>query len=266
MSVDDVMRAGRVLFGPRFSAEAAGWRDALRATWRRRAMETHPDRASALGRPEGELAREFEAVADAYRILSSLGAEPDAAAPPGPPSERVPRQAARSRPEAAGGARGSSAVPPRVAPARSGPRARAVRPEDLPQRKLRFAEYLYYAGRVRWSELADAIAWQRSQRPAVGRIAVELGFLGPDDVGVILERRREAGANGVPFGEWAVRLGYLTPFQLLAALGRQFRFQRPIGEFFVARGMLEPDDVEDVRARILQHNARWSRAASRPAR
>ncbi len=85
-------------------------------------------------------------------------------------------------------------------------------------------------------------------------------------MGIILERRREAGANGVPFGEWAVRLGYLTQFQLLAALGRQLRLQRPIGEFFVARGILDADDVEEVRARILHHNARCASRASRPAR
>jgi len=33
--------------------------------------------------------------------------------------------------------------------------------------------------------------------------------------------------------------------------------QRPIGEFFVDRGLLGPDDVELVRARILRHNARF---------
>ncbi|HEY6002085.1 MAG TPA: molecular chaperone DnaJ, partial [Anaeromyxobacter sp.] len=155
--------------------------------------------------------------------------------------------------------------PPRTAQAPPSPeaspgqRARApARPEDLPRRRLRFAEFLYYSGRVRWSDLADAIAWQRTQRPPLGRIAVDFGFLAPDDPGVILERRREAGAHAVPFGEWAVRLGYLRPFQLLAALGHQLRLQRPIGQFFVERRMLAPDEIEDVRRRILRHNSRFS--------
>jgi hypothetical protein len=133
-----------------------------------------------------------------------------------------------------------------------------IRPEDLPQRRLRFAEYLYYSGRVRWTELVEAIAWQRTQRPPLGRIAVDFGFLRPDDVGVILERRREAAANAVPFGEWAVRLGYLTSFQLLAALGQQLRLQRPIGQFFVDRGVLERDEIDAIRRRILRHNARFA--------
>jgi hypothetical protein len=232
ITFDDVIRAGRVLFGPAFAAEAGGWRDRLRATYRRRALETHPDRARSLGRPEPVLAREFRAVAEAYRILSSLRAGPlSAGAPPRSPPPR--RRTAT----------------PSAAPT---PRAR---PEGLPRRRLRFAEFLYYSGRVRWSDLADALAWQRTQRPPLGRIAVDLGFLAPDEVGVLLERRREAGASAVPFGEWAVRLGRLTPFQLLAALGHQLRLQRPIGQFFVERRMLDADEIEEIRRRILRHNA-----------
>jgi hypothetical protein len=53
-----------------------------------------------------------------------------------------------------------------------------------------------------------------------------------------------------------VRLGYLTPFQLLAALGQQLRMQRRIGEWFVRRGFLDANDVDGVRHRILRHNAR----------
>jgi hypothetical protein len=111
---------------------------------------------------------------------------------------------------------------------------------------------------VRWSDLVEAIAWQRAQRPPIGRIAVELGFLAHDDVGVILERRRLAGANGIPFGAWAIRLGYLTTFQVLAILGQQLRAQRPIGQYFVGRGILGPDEIEAIRQRILRHNVRFA--------
>jgi hypothetical protein len=270
ITFDDVLRAGRVLFGPAFAAQG-GWRDDLKATYRRRAMETHPDRARALGRSERDLSKEFRAVADAYRILSALRGGP---LPRGTVHGPPPRPAARPAPRAARPAervrvhvhRASPPPPPPPprgeAPPRSerqgGPRVRAsVRPEDLPRRRLRFAEYLYYSGRVRWTELVEAVAWQRSQRPPLGRIAVEFGFLAPDDVAVILERRREAAANGIPFGEWAVRLGYLTSFQLLAALGQQLRLQRPIGQFFVERGILEADEIDGIRRRILRHNSRF---------
>jgi hypothetical protein len=259
ITFDDVLRAGRLLFGPAFVAEAAGWRGRLKATYHRRALETHPDRARSLGRAERDLLREFHAVAEAYRILSSLRAGP----PPGGAREGAPRGPERASQPREGAPGPRPWTPPRAAsappPPSAGPRARvAVRREELPRRRLRFAEFLYYSGRVRWSELAEAIAWQRTQRPALGRIAVDLGFLAADDVGVLLERRREAAANAIPFGEWAVRLGYLTPFQLLAVLGHQLRQQRPIGQFFVERRVLEPDEIDDVRVRILRHNARFS--------
>ncbi len=276
ITLEDVVRAGQLLFGPAFALEAGGWRDVLRATYRRRAMESHPDRASALGRPERELAREFNAVSEAYRTLSALrgGPLPRGAvrgAPPRPASRPAPRPAPpaaeRVRVHGAPSSRGSNVwtpgegeAPPRPAARSGGPRVRVgVHPEALPQRRLRFAEYLYYSGRVRWTELVAAIAWQRAQRPPLGRIAVEFGFLAPDDVAVLLERRREAAANATPFGEWAVRLGYLTPFQLLAALGQQLRTQRPIGEFFVERGLVEPDEMDAIRCRILRHNSGYPR-------
>jgi hypothetical protein len=131
-----------------------------------------------------------------------------------------------------------------------------VRPQDLPRRRLRFAEYLYYSGRVGWNELVEAIAWQRAQRPPIGRIAVEFGYLAAEDVAAILERRRRASA-AMPFGEWAVREGFLSSFQLLAVLGQQLRLQRPIGQFFVERGLLEEDEIDLVRRRILRHNSRF---------
>jgi len=259
LTFEDVIRAGRTLFGAAFAAEAAGWRDTLKATYRRRALETHPDRARALGRAEADLLREFRAVADAYRILSSLRAGPPprrgAGTPPrGAHAPRPPRPP----PETARAPRPAPAPPPpRAAGA---PRVRAsVHPEELPRRRLRLGEYLYYSGRVSWSELVEAVAWQRAQRPALGRIAVDFGFLSPDDVGVLLEARREAGANGVPFGEWAVRRGFLTSFQLLAALGQQLRRQRPIGQFFVDRGLVAEDELDALRLRVLRHNARWPR-------
>jgi len=260
ITFEDVVHAGRVLFGPAFAVEALGWREALKTTYRHRAMQTHPDRARALGRPERELAREFKAVSEAYRVLSALrgGPLPRALhAPPRPVPRPAPRPAAR--PAERPNVHVRRAPEPAPAPHAGGaPRVRVgVSPEDLPRRRLRFAEYLYYSGRVRWTELVAAIAWQRAQRPPIGKIAVEFGFLASDDVGVILERRREAAANAVPFGEWAVRLGYLTSFQLLAALGQQLRMQRPIGEFFVERGLVEPDEIDAIRRRILRHNVRF---------
>jgi hypothetical protein len=132
-----------------------------------------------------------------------------------------------------------------------------VQPEDLPRRRLRLAEFLYYTGRVPWSALVDAIAWQRAERPPLGRIAVALGYLTDREVDALLARRRAEGALGVPFGEYAVRAGHLTSFQRLAALGRQAALHRPIGRYFVEHGFVDPEDLDAIRVRLGRHNARF---------
>ena len=284
-----------MLFGPGFAADQAWWRDALRSTYHRRALETHPDRACTLGRSESDLVREFRAIADAYRVLSQMRAgplpashaadEPRAAHQARPPQQERARAAhkaaasagsagpsptprpptsrhagpfaARGGPAARGG---SAAAQPGPGPTSrsAGPRVRAgVRPDDLPRRRLRFAEYLYYSGRVPWTAFVDAIVWQRAQRPALGRIAVEFGFLRPEAVAEVLEQRRLEAAQSIPFGEYALKSGYLTSFQLLAMLGQQLRLQRRIGEFFVERGHIDAADVDEIRGRLQRHNTRY---------
>jgi hypothetical protein len=279
MTIDEVVRAGRVLFGPGFAADQAWWREALKATYRRRSFETHPDRARSLGRSETDLSREFQAVADAYRVLSQMRAGPllpsrTGEDPPRPHRPRAPRDRAAHRAASSGGASGPRHTPrPRPppepeaahrahAPSPSqrgdGPRVRAsVRPEDLPRRRLRFAEYLYYAGHVPWTVFVEAITWQRAQRPPLGRIAVDFGFLRQEHVAEILEHRRRDAAQGTPFGEYALGRGYVTSFQLLAMLGQQLRMQRPIGEYFVERGHIDATDVDEIRARLMRHNLRF---------
>jgi hypothetical protein len=258
VTFEDVIAAGRVLFGSAFRADGQAWRVDLKTTYRRRALETHPDRARSMGRPESDLVAEFRRVAEAYQVLSQLAGGPIPEPTRPAPASRPARH--RSSAERTPAPEPVRATRPAVRADVPGHRIRySVHPEDLPRRKLRLAEYLYYSGRVPWTAFVEAIAWQRRQRPALGRIAVEWGFLDPEDVGRIMEERRLRDAHAVPFGEFAVRLGYLTSFQLLAILGRQLRLQRRIGEFFVENGYLQADDLDEIRRRLTRHNARWPR-------
>jgi hypothetical protein len=131
----------------------------------------------------------------------------------------------------------------------------------LPRRPLRFAEFLYYSGRVSWRNLVEAVAWQRRQRPAIGRIAVEWGHLSDEEVRQILERRRREGPATEPFGEYASRLGFITRAQLLALLGRQRRLQRRIGQFFIEAGLLQEGEVQSFDDDLNRHNARFCRSS-----
>lgn len=229
---DAVGKAGRVLFGPAFvppgDPAAEDWRRRVREAWRRQALESHPDRAAALGRDEEELAGEFQALSEAYRVLCpSQPAAPRAPAPPSP------------------------ARPPR-------PPVDHVHRGTLPRRRLLFAEYLYYSGRVSWRNLVEAVAWQRRQRPPIGRLAVACGQLSEAQVREVLAARRR-GRDPAPFGEWARDLGLLTRGQLLALLGRQRRQQRRIGEFFIEAGLLDAGEIPALELRLAGHNARFRR-------
>ncbi|HET6921511.1 MAG TPA: J domain-containing protein [Anaeromyxobacteraceae bacterium] len=236
---DGVGKAGELIFGPGFEPppdlEGETWQREVREAWRRRALETHPDRAAALGRDERELAREFQALADAYRTLCPAGGAPEAA-PPGRPQPPVARP------------------PPR--PAR--PPVDHLHRGGLPRRALLFAEYLYYSGRVSWRNLVEAVAWQRRQRPPIGRIAVEWGQLDDGQVREVLQARRR-GDGGKPFGECAREMGLLTGVQVLSLLGRQRRLQRRIGEYFVEAGLVAGREVPAVEAELVAHNARFRR-------
>ena len=229
----EMERALDLLFGanrPRRSG-AEAFRREVREAFRRRALETHPDRAQALGRSESSLADEFRSIFEAYQFLSREEAPPA----PRPVAQRPRERASR---------------PPRDHLSRA----------PLPQRTLLFAEFLYYSGRASWRNLVEAVAWQRRQRPSIGRIAVEWGHLSDDEVREILERRRRDGAEE-PFGEYARRQGFLSGGQLLALLGRQRRLQRRSGQFFVEVGIVGEQEIPGLDADLSRHNARWRRSA-----
>ena len=271
MSWEELVRAGTVLFGPGFAAavHGPGWRTELRAAWRRRVLETHPDRAAVLGRGEAELQREFRAVSEAFSLLESFAIRGAAGRAPAPQRSRAgpvatpwaPREPRRPPPPPGAAPRRPVDQPPRPPPRPiPPPTARAAEGTGprLPRRRLRLAEYLYYSGRVGWQDYVAAVAWQRGQRPPLGRLAVKLGMLGQRDVTDLLERRRREGVQAEPFGEFAVRRGFLTRSQLLAVVGRQKQGQRRIGQYFIERGLLSVVELDGARLAVFGHNSRYA--------
>jgi hypothetical protein len=206
----------------------------LKTAFRRRAHELHPDKARAVGLPERALAQRFHELKRAYDLLDSMLAAGgaillDSVRPPMRPTE------------------------PARAPA---PRATRRARESIhhlgaiPRRRLRFAQYLYYAGVIDWDMLVAAMRWQRRARPRIGEIAREMRFLSPEDICDIL-RRKLADER---FGEAALRLRHLDRLGLFAVLARQRRFDRPIGRFFVERHVLTPGGLTQQLDRHWLHN------------
>jgi len=207
------------------------------------------------------LQREFRAVTEAFSLLESFA------------DQRQPRSSSRTASTVTAPARATRQPPPPRAAAPRPPPARAAAPRvsppptaptaggpgpRLPRRRLRLAEFLYYSGRASWQDHVAAVAWQRGQRPTLGRLAIDLGMLEQRQVIDLLDRRRREKVQAEPFGQFAVRRGYLTRAQLLALVGRQAQGQRRIGHYFVERGLLTLAELEGAQLALFGHNARYA--------
>jgi curved DNA-binding protein CbpA len=233
----DIISACRLLF-PAAVVVDAGFintiaDDDLRTAFRKKALKTHPDRSSALGRSPEELTRLFQELSSAYETLQSFRLRRPAAA-------IHPRAHQRPRPQ--------------------WPSARGRRPAMndyyyqgiLPRRHLRLGEYLYYSKVISWRTLIGAIVWQKRQRPLFGEIARQWNFLSDEDIRLILKMKD----RDEMFGECARRHGFLSRFQQLAVTGRQRKLQPLFGRHFIENGLMSVIQLDLMLRRMEQHNRR----------
>jgi len=206
--------------------------EGLKAAFRKRAMELHPDRAKILGKSSDELSELFKDVQTAYDQLREL-LGPSFEATRHFNNTTKPREEWTSAP------------------------GEHYWEADIPRSKLLLGQFLYYTGLVTFNTLVSAITWQRQQRPSFGRIAGIWDYLSDSQIRKILNYRKP----GEKFGEAATRLGYLSSFQRTAVVGFQKWLQRPIGEFFQEIGILEEAEIVYLIRLMKKHNRRVERMA-----
>ena len=236
----DLLSACSLLFGPDVHVSLDFVKiiepPALKAQYRKKAFEFHPDRARSLGVNEIELSEKFKELTQAYETVNS---------------------AIRNGPDNNWADLGR---PPRARsnnPKRPGEGfAQRTYKGPLPQRSLLIGQFLYYTGIISWQTLMEAVIWQKRQRPLFGQIAVEWGILTPADVVRILNERRIERRFREKFGEFALNKHYITPYQRLAILGKQRKQQRLIGEYFIDEGYLSPREMATLIERLKAHNLR----------
>jgi hypothetical protein len=218
----------------------------LKAVYRRKALENHPDRAIALALPPVTLEEQFKKINSAYQELHDYLENPlrfqliddGFRRRPNPTSHKMhawsgtQSRQTDSRPE--------------------GYRHQFYR-GTVPKRSLLFGQYIYYYGYIAYRQLIDAIIWQKIQRPLIGNIAVRCKWLYEDDVREILKQR----LRGEKFGESALRCGYLTNEELRIILGRQRILQPRIGKYFVERRILTSSRVEKMAEGFRHHNRQY---------
>ncbi len=121
---------------------------------------------------------------------------------------------------------------------------------ELPKRKLRLGEYLYYSKKISWKTLIDAIVSQYNTRPKIGDLCLKLNFLNINEINKIINNINIQEK----FGDAAKRLGLLNEYQILAVLGTQKKFNRPIGIFFTEKNIFTNIELELFNTQCKKHN------------
>ncbi len=240
LSEHDVMSACRVLFGPGpeigrgflFYLQPGG----AKSAYRRKAKETHPDffYAEDSG-TQAEKTALFRTIMEAYDTINRFFKERDLGLWP------ASTNTARCQTF-----RGYQA-PGTVSKASSTFYFRG----KIPFRVLELGRYLFYSGKISYGELIEALTWQRLRRPLIGIVALRWGWLAKQSIEKIIAATGLTGR----FGERAVRLGLLTEFQVRVLLYYQRTLQERLGQYFIRKNRLTPEELEHIVQKMNEHNA-----------
>jgi curved DNA-binding protein CbpA len=226
----------------------------IKTAFRKRAFETHPDRAKALGSYAIDLNEQFINVRKAYeRLLSFVETKNEGTVCSSLFNDLRNQQdnsykskdnySFYNTQHKGGQKKGHSNQKNKSHPDH-------FYTGTVPKGNLLLGQFLYYSGLISWQTLINAICWQRGQRPLIGQIAVKWGLISYQDVLSILKIR----TFNEKFGECALRTGYISSFELYALVGKQKNLQRPFGEYFTESGILSPSDLIYMAQKHQLHN------------
>ncbi len=212
----EVLRAYTTLFDPELTVTGdflrkIGSLDVSRA-FRKQALRHHPDRAGVTGMSPVEMTERFTRITGAYEVLKRYLAL---------------RQRHREK---------------YTEVRNSGP-GRVFSSASVKHRQRQpLGQHLFSRGIITFTTLVEAISWQRSGRPSFGEMARTLGLLDQDQITRIMKSRKPQEK----VGDCAVRLGYLNELTRRAIIRKQSLMQRPIGEFFVKKGILSRERLDAI--------------------
>ena len=227
----------------------------LKTAYRKKAFETHPDRARTLGKNEDKMYDRFKEVITAYERLNSVvqGGKIFILRDEVPKKENAARtnRHTQTRQKSTSGFSytGNVRKSKHTQMAKRSASDRFYN-GNVPKRELLIGQFLYYSGLISWKTLFDAVYWQRKRRPIIGKIALDWGILTSDDIKRILTERN----HKEHFGEYALRNGFITHFEHLAIIGRQKKLQPPIGEYFIQQGILANTELRKMIESLKIHN------------
>jgi hypothetical protein len=240
-----LLQACRTLFGQNFTLSSEFLAElkpsGARVAYRNQVKEHHPDRFSnAPLHVRQRQTERFREIHQAYDFLKNFlegRRSPNLQPAPSPRPRQKPPTATRTD------------APSRQRAARP---CAAARPAQIPAIPLEYGMYAYYSGKITYQDLIRALTWQRRQRPNLGTIARQWGWLSEAQVQNILRHR----GHSRRFGRKAVELTYLQPCQVRALLIQQRSRQQKLGRFFVENKLISQFDADQLAGKLARHNAR----------
>jgi hypothetical protein len=213
-SQTELLKAYTILFGQETNASVNFTKYlqpvVLKTAYKKKAFETHPDRAKVLGKPGYGMDETFREIRRAYEMLIPFIGK---------------RKFAHHT---------VSAKKKHSATHHCTDTSDHFFSGKIPERRLLIGQFLYYSKFISWKTFIKAVVWQRQKRPKIGQIAIDWGMLDPPAIMNILQ-----GKNfSEKFGDFALRIGYITRFEHFALIGKQKNLQPPIGEYFIRNKIL----------------------------
>lgn len=206
-----------------------------KSAFRNQAKRHHPDRfAGATQDVRARQAERFREIRQAYNLLNDF----------------LARRCHQPRPS-------RSSVAP-IRPQRPSPPATPGEKTPMPPLPMAFGTFAFHQGKIDYRDLIEALVWQRRQRPAIGTIACQWGWLSDTGVRRILGHR----GHSIRFGQKAVELGLLSPLQVEALLLHQRTHQRRLGQYFIERGLMTAAEADELADHLARHNARCAQPSS----
>ncbi len=211
----------------------------LKKTYRKKIFQNHPDRAVVLGVARSILNERSKGITDAYEMLLQYVGK-------------------RRKPAGRTG-RGKD----RADAGKRGPGEKRHLDETLfsstiinqvPDEPVSLIHFLYYLEIIDFTIVVEALTWQKTERPYIGKLARKMNFLTDSDTACIIRSRRTKEL----FGACAIRLGMLTSDQVKLLLAEQDARTPRIEIYLLTRAILDEKELAFVMAKLDEHNSKAS--------
>lgn len=208
----------------------------IKEIFRDRVKEVHPDMAVRLGRNRAILEEEFKQINEAYHFITDEIKSTKKKKIIVNPYYNTTVSPDRKQQESKSKAGGNFFYHGR-----------------LPEKQLRFAEYLYYSRIINWKTLINSLTWQGRNRPRTGEIAQKFGFLDRDELVEVIRN----SLLQERLGQTAVRMKLLTSEQVMKVLYKQKTYKLPIGKYFTLHNLLDIELLEKMLRENMLHNLKF---------